>query len=353
MERVLFYIHHPAQFHLFKNAILYFQERAEVTVVATKKDILEDLLKDAGIEYINVLPNGRKDNKFAIALALLAQDFRLLKICIRKKPQLLIGTSTEITHIGKLLSIPSIFVNEDDVEIIPLVGKLAYPFAKWILAPDVCSVGKWEDKKIAHSSYHELAYLHPNNFQADFNVVKRYLGEVNKYFILRFAKLGAHHDAGRKGISDELALQIVNKLKPHGKVIISAEREIDSKLEPYRMRIDPLDIHHLMAFASGYIGDSQTMAAEAGVLGVPFIRYNDFVGQIGYLSDLEENFRIGEGVLTKDVEIFFAAVDRMLDVNAKAVAQNRRQKMLEKKKDLNQVIIEIIETYPKIGVYTT
>lgn len=28
-----------------------------------------------------------------------------------------------------------------------------------------------------------------------------------------------------------------------------------------------------MAFASLYIGDSQTMAAEAGVLGVPFVRF--------------------------------------------------------------------------------
>ena len=42
-----------------------------------------------------------------------------------------------------------------------------------------------------------------------------------------------------------------------------------------------------MAFASLYIGDSQTMAAEAGVLGVPFVRFNDFVGRIGYLRELE------------------------------------------------------------------
>ena len=44
------------------------------------------------------------------------------------------------------------------------------------------------------------------------------------------------------------------------------------------ININPLDIHHVMSFASIYIGDSQTMAAEAGVLGTPFIRFNDFVG---------------------------------------------------------------------------
>jgi predicted glycosyltransferase len=32
-----------------------------------------------------------------------------------------------------------------------------------------------------------------------------------------------------------------------------------------------------------YIGDSQTMAAEAAVLGIPSIRFNSFVGKLVYL----------------------------------------------------------------------
>ena len=55
-------------------------------------------------------------------------------------------------------------------------------------------------------------------------------------------------------------------------------------------------MHHVMAFASLYIGDSQTMAAEAGVLGVPFVRFNDFVGRIGYLRELEDVYQLGFGV---------------------------------------------------------
>ena len=52
----------------------------------------------------------------------------------------------------------------------------------------------------------------------------------------------------------------------------------------------------MMAFASLYIGDSQTMAAEAGVIGVPFVRFNDFVGRIGYLRELEDTYHLGFGV---------------------------------------------------------
>lgn len=55
-------------------------------------------------------------------------------------------------------------------------------------------------------------------------------------------------------------------------------------------------MHHVMAFASLYIGDSQTMAAEAGVLGVPFVRFNDFVGSIGYLRELEDKYELGYGI---------------------------------------------------------
>ena len=51
-----------------------------------------------------------------------------------------------------------------------------------------------------------------------------------------------------------------------------------------------------MVFASLYIGDSQTMSAEAGVLGVPFVRFNDFVGRIGYLRELEDTYELGYGI---------------------------------------------------------
>lgn len=147
-------------------------------------------------------------------------------------------------------------------------------------------------------------------------------------------------------------MRLIDKLKMKGQVIISAEREIHPDLEPFRMRINLLDIHHLMAFARGYIGDSQTMAAEAGVLGIPYIRYNDFVGQIGYLNDLELNFRIGTGILTKDIEKLHDAIDVLLEDDASEIAKKRRGKMLDSKKDLNKIITDLIETYPKLSDYT-
>jgi predicted glycosyltransferase len=47
-----------------------------------------------------------------------------------------------------------------------------------------------------------------------------------------------------------------------------------------------------------YIGDSQTMTAEAAVLGTPAIRFNDFVGELSYLEELEYTFDLTYGIKT-------------------------------------------------------
>lgn len=346
--KLLFYLHHPAQFHLLKNVIHELKTKHTVTILATKKDVLEDLLRDFGFEYINMLPNGRKSNKFSIAWGLFKQDYRLLKICLGNRPDLMIGTSTEIAHIGKLLNIPSVFLNEDDVEAVPLVGKIAYPFARHILTPDVCSTGKWKYKTVQYKGYHELAYLHPNHFKADPVIAGKYTTIATPYFLIRFAKFGAHHDVGIKGISDEIALKLISILQPHGRIIITSERELPKEFEKFRIAVSPLDMHHVMAFAKMFIGDSQTMAAEAGVLGTPFVRFNDFVGRIGYLKDLEEHYELGYGIKSKDAGQLYNTVQALLEKeNLKEVFQKRRQRMLADKIDVADYLVRFIETYPK------
>lgn len=346
--KILFYLHHPAHFHLFKNIIKNLSENHELTILATKKDILENLLRNFGLQYINVLPKGRKDDRFSIALGLLKQDYRLLKICLRRKPDLLVGTSTEITHIGKLLNIPSVFVNEDDVSVIPLVGRIAYPFAKTLLVPIVCDVGKFKYKTSFYPGYHELAYLHPNHFIPDKSIVSKYFSPEQPFFILRFAKLKAHHDQGVKGINTNIARKLIELLSTHGNIYITAERELEPEFEKYRININPLDIHHVLAFASLYIGDSQTMAAEAGVLGTPFIRFNDFVGRISYLAELEDHYHLGYGIKTDNPDKLFSIVKDLLNTkNLKAVFQERRAIMLSEKIDTARFLTWFIEEYPE------
>ena len=111
-------------------------------------------------------------------------------------------------------------------------------------------------------------------------------------------------------------------------------------------------MHHVMAFASLYIGDSQTMAAEAGVLGVPFVRFNDFVGRIGYLRELEDVYQLGFGIKASapgSVDQLCKRVEEIVEMKAEErqqVYQSRRQKMLDEKIDCARFLTWFIEEYP-------
>jgi predicted glycosyltransferase len=340
--RLLFYMGHPAHFHLFKNTIHGLRQLGhDVKILIKKKDILEELLKKSTLDYLNINPEGRADNKFSIAFNLLKRDVEFFKIARKFKPHLMIGTSAEITHVGKLLGIKSIVVNEDDAAIVPLFAKLSYPFASWILAPECCNVGKWSSKKIAYRSLHELAYLHPNHFFPDPSKLHG-IDSTKPFFILRFAKLTAHHDAGRKGINTKIAGLLIEKLTDFGgNIYITSERELEPQFEKYRIHINPLDIHHALFYAHMYIGDSQTMAAEAAVLGTPSIRFNDFVGQISYLEELEHRFSLTFGFETnKSTELLIKVNDLLSNDKLKEDWAVKRTEMLRYYIDFNEFMIQ-------------
>jgi hypothetical protein len=347
--KFLFNLGHPAHFHLFKNVIAVLSAKGhQVAIVIKKKDVLEDLLQKAGIEYVNFQPEGRGDGRAAIALGLLKRDLRLFSFCRRFHPDLLVGTSVEISQVGKIMGIPSVNVNEDDFDVVPLYSKLAYPWASAILAPSCCRTGKWEYKTVHYNSYHELAYLHPRNFSPDCAVPEKYLSLDRPFFIIRFAKLTAHHDRGIRGIDSKMASRLIELLAPRGRVCITSERELEKQFEPYRMDIDPADMHQVMAFASLYIGDSQTMAAEAGVLGVPFIRSNDFVGRIGYLDELENRYRLGFGIKPDQPEKVLSTLTEILQMNGLHEQwQERKMKMLAEKIDASAFLTWFLENYPE------
>ncbi|MEO8398657.1 MAG: hypothetical protein ABI550_02455, partial [Ignavibacteriaceae bacterium] len=251
--KVLIYLGHPAHFHLFKETIKILKAKGnEIIIVIKRKDVLEDLLKSAGLNYYNVFPKERKDDKFSIALSLLRRDKEVFKIALKEKPNLMIGTSPEITHVGKLLRVPSIVVNEDDADQVKFFAYFSYPFADTIFVPSSCRVGRWKDKTVFYEGYHELAYLHPHYFTPDKLKIKELFKDEKPFFIIRFAKLTAHHDEGKTGITFSSALKIIETLSSRGNLFITSERELEPEFEKYRIKLHPSLIHHALAFADLY-----------------------------------------------------------------------------------------------------
>ena len=346
--RVLVYLGHPAHFHNYKNTISALKTHGhEVEVLIKKKDILEDLLKNAGIHYHNILEEGRSNSRIGVALGLAKQTLRLNRFCRSFHPDILTGSSVENSFVGPLRHLPVINIGEDDASVVPSYARLTYPGASVILCPQSCDCGKWNSKAVKYPGYQELGYLHPKNFTPDSNIVEKYFNLDTPYFLMRFSGLSAHHDVGIRGINNIIAHRLIDIIKPHGRVFITSERPLTPELEQYRIAINPLDIHHVMAFADLYIGDSQTMAAESGVLGVPFVRFNDFVGRIGYLAELEDKYKLGFGIKPDNEDQLYQTVEELLNMeNRKDIFQTRRQEMLSKSINFADFLTNYIESYP-------
>ena len=367
---ILIQLSHPAHFHLYKLVAKNLIDNGhKVLFVIKSKDILEQLLQNARLPYVNINQHAHRGSKLGILWDMFVREWRIWKLCRKHKINLLTGSTPEVAHVAKLTGRRSVNTGEDDADVISVFIKIAKPFIGGYVAPDPCEMGPVEPKTSHYPGYHELAYLHPNHFKALCEVVAGYGIDVdNPYFIMRFSSLNAHHDSGIKGINNEIAERLIEILKPHGKIYITSERPLEPQFEQYRIKINPLDMHHVMAFASLYIGDSQTMAAEAGVLGVPFVRFNDFVGRIGYLRELEDVYELGFGIhasaLPEDspirkhdgsvqpsgTEALYQAVEQLVAMDAaerRTLYQQRRQQMLADKIDCAMFLTWFIENYPQ------
>jgi len=349
--KVLVALNHPAHYYVFKFTVQKLKYLGhEVRYVIRKKDILEDLLISEKVDFIKI--NEKRQRKSTVlsvlsngVLELIKQDFNLLKVVLKWKPNLMVGTDIAITHVGKLLHIPSFVFNEDDFEINQLFCKTSYPFATKIVAPEICSVGKFGHKKVSYNGIQKMAYLHPKYFQPNFDLVKDIVGDSEKYFLIRLVSLTSGHDIEGKhtGINDKIIDDLILLLEKHGKVFINNEGKINPRYENYRLKIKPNLMHHFLAFASILIGDSQTMCAESGLLGTPFIRFNDFVGKIGYLNEIENEYLLGYGIKTKYPEKVIEKANEIIKMpNVKEEWQKRKERIFSEKVDATEFYTNLI-----------
>jgi len=349
--RFLFFFIHPAYFHVFRNTInLLKQKGHKVDIVITSKDVLEELVLNEGWNYKNIFPNGRKIKWLPTYLSafinLIVTIIRIEKYIFKKKYDLFV-TDDLIGINGFIHSTPTILFQDDDVTAVP-ESFFQHIFSNKILSPRCSNMGFYNYKKIPFDGFKELGYLHPNKFNPDYSVVKRFNPSGKKYFVLRLVSLLATHDVGAKGLDDENVLKIISKLEKFGNVFITSERQLPEKFEKYRLKINVNEISNVLYFAEILISDSQTMSAESAILGTPYLRYNDFVGKISYLNELENKYELGYGFKTNQKDQLFDRLDELLSHdNLNKKYQTNRLKMIEEKVDLTDFMIKLFENYPR------
>jgi predicted glycosyltransferase len=338
--RILFDVNHPAHVHLFKNAIWELKAHGhEIAVTARKKEITTTLLQEYNIEHTVLSSVG--DSLFGLAAEFIQKDIELFRFARSFNPDIYLGCNPAIAHVSAILGGTCLIFH--DSEPTPVREWLFRPFADMILTPEGFD-DDLGDKQVRYPGYHELAYLHPDRFEPDPAKLRaRGVDPDERYFVLRFIAWGAHHDAGESGLSLELKRELVSELSDQGTVYITSEDELPEEFEDYRLPVPPHLMHHLISYATMYIGDSQTMATESAVLGTPAIRCNSFAGEndMSNFVELEEEYELLYSTPDED-----EALERVRELVAASDLDTqweyRRERMLAEKTDVTNVIVDTV-----------
>lgn len=345
MSRYLFYLGHPSHFYVFRYLIQTLKKNNyDVTIVIKTKDVLEELVKSEGWRYHNISDRRRGSSFIKIAMDVIYRNINLYRLLRREKVDLILTCGSDIALLAKILRIFLIDFNDDDVHVIPNSAKYGWPYAPVIFAPKECEMGKFSDKTIFYSGFQKSFYLQQGLFEPNWRIVKDQIGE-KRYFLLRVVGLDAHHDDGMKGIGETLLEKIVEILEPHGDIIISSERVLAEKFEKYQIKINPIEMHHFIYYADLVIGDSQSMIHEAALMGVPSIRYNSFVGKIGVMNVLENEYGLSIGIPAGQEDELLETIERVVkDREYKSTIKKRLEIMNESMVDVNQMMLDYLES---------
>ncbi|MDD4530473.1 MAG: DUF354 domain-containing protein [Candidatus Gracilibacteria bacterium] len=327
--KILFDIGHPAHVHLFKNLIYFFQKNGDkIIVVSRDKDITTTLLDHYKIKHIII--SKQSIQPIGMIKELIIRNIKIIKIYQKEKFDIAIGTSFSIGILSLLFNVRSYLFSEDDDKVIPLMVYLSYPFATKIINPNCLKFKYFKNKRILHNSYQKLAYLHPNNFKPQINVLKKYNLKPYKYIIIRLSALKAHHDLHAKGIDQKL-IKKINKTCSNYQIISSQENGT-SKIKPW-------DMHHVLNYAKMIISDSQSMTVEAAVLGVPSIRYGNFKGKISVLNEIEK-YKLSSSFLPNQKNKMFKKIEEIINQkNIQKIYQTRKKNLLKNKTDFTKWMI--------------
>ncbi len=338
MSKILFDIGHPADVHFFKNLIWEMEKKGHETLItARRKESTFQLLDYYGFEFIDLGEN--KKGLFKKAIGLVQTDYKLYRISKKFKPDILTGfASPYITHVGKLLGKKSILFN--DTEHAKLNNRLSIPYSDYFITPS-SFMGDYGEKHSRFDGYKELAYLHPNWYKDEKDVLKELDIKKNEsYFIVRLVSWQASHDVGYKGASKEDILKLINTLEKTGRVILSSEY-YDKDFEEYYIKVHPAKIHTLMNHSTMYIGEGATMATEAAVLGKPSLFVSPLMGKLGYVEELEKKYGLLFSFGTIDDSL--NKVKEILESDFTKEWKQKREILLKDKIDVTSFMIDFFE----------
>src|SRR5690606_15927362 len=340
-------INHPAHVHYFRNFSRIMEANGhEILFVSRDKEITHSLLELYGFPYIK---RGKgKTGKWGKIFYLIYANLKLYRIARKFKPDLFLNFLHPYpSQIAKLLGKTSLVFS--DTEHASLHHKLTVPFASTIYTPSCYRIDLGAKQK-RFNSYMELAYLHPNHFTPNPNILDLLgIGENERFVLVRFVSWEAAHDFGHTGMSLDNKRRAVNAMAKHAKVFVTSEAPLPPDLERYRIRIPFDKMHDALFYSSLLFGESATMASEAAVLGTYAI-FMDNDGR-GYTDDEEKRFGLVFNYSESEQDQLKAiekAVELLSNPNSKNESRQKRDVLLTQCIDTTEYMVNEVLKY-KVG----
>jgi predicted glycosyltransferase len=288
MANILIDLGHPAHVHLFRNAARDWQVQGhQVLFSALDREMILHLLQIYNLPYR--VTYKRRPGKLNLMVELALRTLSTYKIARQFKADLFVSFGNPTVGLpARLMGKPYLALTDTDHA--TEQHALFKPFATVIATPTTFKPDLGPSQK-RYPGFHELAYLHPDEFTPDpGELTPLGLTPGECFFVVRFVAWGATHDVGQKGLTLAEKRELLCELSAFGRVLLSVEGDVDQEFAPLVTQFAPEKIHHLLAFATMYIGEGGTMASEAAVLGTPALFVNTLTA--GNWFDLRDNYEL-------------------------------------------------------------
>lgn len=347
MEIVIF-MQHPVEANMYQYVVPLLEKKGHNIniIIMEKENMISEIVKNYTNNYFKI--GQTQPEIIKKAFNIIKIDKRLLKKIKEIKPSLILSPSTLYAgHVASVLNIPHI--GFCDTETAKFNQLMSFPFQDVILTPSSYYEKVPIKKHVVFNGSKELAYLHPNWYKPDSSVLDNFgLSKSDKIVLMRFSAKIATHDIGSSSIVKKnlnILYKKIKEIEEFATILISStEISLGKKFEKFHYSIPPHKYIDLLSFCGLYLGEGSTSAAEAGVLGVPWIFTQDV--KLGNLLDQEKNYGLGFQIPNIN-KALIKAKELISNKNTKSEWQKKRAKLLEDKIDVTKFLAWFIDSYPK------
>lgn len=347
--RIVFTINTPAQAYFYKNIIKETHKLGhDVSILARDYGETRFLLSSFGLDHhIYSSPPKRKYMKI---ISTLIDTIRYYQYIQNIKPDLVIGGGVVDVTISKLTRTPCIgfYDGEPNINFFYSIQMKLIKFLVNVMITPSCYLECLGQKHIKINSFKELAYLHPDYYEPNDDILKTIgVKQGEEFAVIRLNAFDSVHDVGYKGLTSTYLADLISELEKMVKVFISTEKILPEAFHKYILNIPKNRIHDVIYYSKLFITETGTMTTEAAILGTPTILVHPKSRLFGNFIELHERYQMVYLFDQYDPLIKETALNIIKQTDIKAKYNEKSIKLINDKINMTEFMVWFIDNYPE------